>query len=359
MKLPQALATVLVCIATSGYAADPEPSEPAEDSPSDLRGPASTGPEPPADPGPLLVKISAGSPKKSPWGEVLVNLTRRLALDSKDAGGKPRLALRIDWQANERRAVTACEGGKVAGIAVSYGALSASVSELAVIELPYLFDGYAKVDRALNGARSLITELLRDKGFVYVMRGENGFRNWASKTGFLTTPADFQGRPMRMHVTSVGRSIALALGAVPKAFETDVPARLASGEVDGYESPLLFARQAQWSQEITFVTLSRHAYDGAVFVWCKPWLDTLAPELQVLLTRKNAGMDALEARQLELARRFNDELMPRQYDRAGKRMRELTPAEREAMKVALAQIEAAFVAAASPKVLALLALLRK
>ncbi len=339
-----ALVAALLSMATTAFGAEPEPT-----SPEALDGPPSveaTG---------VLVKISASSPKKSPWGEVLVNLTRRLALDSKDAAGKPRLAPRIDWQANEKRAVTACEGGKVAGIAVSFGALSVLVPELAAVELPYLFDGYTKVDRALDGARSIIAELLREKGLLFVLRGENGFRQWASKTSFLVSPGDFRGRTLRAG-TALGRSVAEALGAAPKAFD-DVPAKLLAGELDGYEGPLLLARS--WSKEVTFVTLSRHAYDGAAFVWCKPWLDTLAPELQALVTRKRAGDDALEARGLALARRFNDELMPRQYERAGKRLRELTTAERDGMKLALAPIEAGFVAATSPKGQALLAALKR
>lgn len=337
-----ALVAALVSLATSALAAEPEPANPEP---------------PPPLPGALLVKIGTSSPKKSPWGEVLVNLTRRLALDSKDAAGKPRLAPRIDWQASEKRAVASCESGKYAGIAVSFGALSASVPELAAIELPYLFDGYAKADRALESARPIIVELLRDKGFLFVMRGEHGFREWASKTAFLAAPSDFRGRTLRV-ASPVGRSVAESLGAVAKAFD-DVPARLVAGELDGYEGPLLFARQAQWSKEITFVTMSRHAYEGAAFVWCKPWLDTIAPELQAMLTRKHPGNDALEARGFELARRFNDELTPRQYERAGKRMRELTPAERDAMKLALAPIEAAFAAATSPKGQALLAILKR
>lgn len=348
-----ALAVTLASLASGGLegfavADDGEPVEQVEVSP-------------PATPGATLVKIRTSAPKKSPWGEVIVSLMRRIHAESKDATGKPRLSVRVDWAvASEAKTVKACESGKVGGIAVSFDALEPAVPELAATGIPFLFADHAEADRGMRAARPLIATLLAETGFVLALRTESGFRQWASRTGFLLRPEDFKGRAMRSQATNVSLATYRALGALPQSIEAaEVVDKLIAGAVDGYDNTLLFGRLAQWSKEITFVTLSNHSYQAAGLVWCKTWLETLPVDLQAILTRREARTEELEASGLTLSRRFNDDLMPRQYLRAGKQLRELREDERAAFKAALVKVEKDFLEQASPRGQELLALLRK
>lgn len=311
---------------------------------------------------PVKVRIATAAPRRSPWGEVLLGLARRLERDAKDASGRSRLEVRIDWQVpSELRALKACDNGRTAGVAVSFSALATRVPELAAIELPFLFDSDAAVDRAMQGAYSSIARLLGARGLVLALRLELGFSHWASRTSFLARPETFAGRALHARPGGVGRSIYAALGALPTedADVPDVATRLAAGALDGYDQSLVFARLAKWSEHIRFVTLSAHAYEAGGLVWCGAWLDALPDELEALLTRRDVGIEELERSGLELTRHFNRSLMPRMYERAGIAVRALDDEERAALKSALTGIEAQFVAGTSAEGRALLTLLTK
>jgi TRAP-type C4-dicarboxylate transport system substrate-binding protein len=261
---------------------------------------------------------------------------------------------------SEASAVRACTDGKAGGIAVSLGALSASVPEMEATEIPYLFDDYAQADKAFKAAEPLMAEILKEKGFIYAVRGENGFRQWASKTRFLTKAEDFKGRAMRSQPANVHKAMYSTLGATPNPLQiSDVPTSLTNNVVDGYDNTLLFARLANWSNEVQYVTMSNHIYQGAAVLWCKPWFDKLPADLQAVLTVDDAAMEKLERTGLELVRVFNDKLMPDQYKKLGKELKELTGSERTALKTALAPVEAGVRAGSSAKGIQLLALLKK
>lgn len=314
----------------------------------------------PAAEGTYALRIRTAAPKKSPWGELLTNLIDRVKKDAAGIGKK--LDVKVYWQTkSESAAVRSCVDGKSGGIAVSFGALAASVPELDATEIPYLFDNYGQADRALNdpATRALLTKVMRAKGFIYAIRGENGFRQWASVQGFLNTPDRFKGLAVRSQPSKVHTAMYSALGATPHPLQiSDVPTSLESGKVVAYCNTLLFARLANWSDKIKFVTISNHIYQGAAVVWCEPWFKTLPKDLQDVLTKRDDVSEKLETTGLQLVRAFNDRLMPQQYKDAGKEIYTLTEVEKGVLKKALAPVEAVFLKDASPEGKELLALLK-
>ncbi|MFO0751274.1 MAG: TRAP transporter substrate-binding protein [Myxococcota bacterium] len=321
-----------------------------------LTGPArAVEPEPPApspDAGAVVLRLKTVAPKASPWGELLTNVATRT---KKVTHGQ--VAVKVQWeQKSEAALVRQCQSGKTDGIAVSVGALAAAVPELDALELPFLFADYAAADRGLAAATPLVAELLAAHGFVYVMRGENGFRHFASKKGFIVKPDDLVGVTMRSQPSALHKAMWTALGATPKELQVaDVPDSLEHDVVQGYDNTLLFARLATWSDHIGYVTLSSHIYQGALVVWCKPWFDKLAPELQAVMARPDPRAPSkatvadpkLEESGLKLVRVFNDKLMPEQYKALGKQLRTLTAEERAAFVAKLGAVTADFVAKTS------------
>lgn len=291
----------------------------------------------------LAVHIRTVVPRVSPWGDQLVRLAARIKKETLTA-----IAPRIDWeQKSEAALVKQCQQGKVGGIVVSFGALAAAVPELGALELPYLFDDYAAADRGLDAAEPLIKRLMADQGFVFGMRSEVGFRHLATKTG-----GDFAGLALRSQASDLAKETLAALGAVPTPLAVgEVADALAHDQISGYDGGLAFARLLGWSGSIKHVTLSGHAYQGAVLAWCKPWLDRLQPELRAALVRPD---HALEASGLKLVRTFNDTFTTQAYARDGIVLRELSDDERATLRKALAPVAAKWRAGASPAALELL-----
>ncbi len=296
----------------------------------------------------LAIHIRTVAPRVSPWGDLLVKLAARIKRETLTA-----IAPRIDWESkSEAGLVKLCQQGKVGGILVSFGALAAAVPELDALELPFLFDGYAAVDRALRSATPLIKRLMLERGFVLGMRSEFGFRHVATTAAPAVAPGDFTGVALRAHASELAKDTLRALGAVPMPLAVgEVAAALARGDIGGYDHGLAFGRLLGWSASIKHVTLSAHAYHGAVLAWCAPWLDRLQPELRAALVRSD---DALEAGALRVVRTFYDDFMPAAYASDGIVLRALSAEERAALRKALAPVAAKWRAAASPAAIELL-----
>lgn len=293
------------------------------------------------------LRIRTVAPKASPWGELLTSLASRI---KKDTGG--RIKVKIYWQSkSESAAVRQCTQGKVGGIAVSVGALASAVPELNATEIPYLFDNYAQADKAFKAADSVIKKLMTDRGFILAVRGENGFRHFASKNRFLTKPGDLAGLAMRSQPSKIHQDMYTVLGATPNPLQVaDVPTSLQNNVVSGFDNTLLYGKLANWVTDVNdsgadgvrYVTLSSHIYQGAVVAWCKPWFDKLPADIQAALTKEDP---TLEATGLKLVRAFNDKLMPAQYGKLGIQMKELSASEKAGFRTALAPVEKKFIEA--------------
>lgn len=285
---------------------------------------------------PCILRVRTVAPKASPWGKLLTLMSKAVKEESKG-----RLALTIYWQSkSEPSAVRQCLAGKIGGIAVSNGALASAVPEMTATELPYLFDNYAQADKALDAARPLLTEIMGKAGFIYALRGENGFRAFAAKDQFITSPADLAGKAMRSQPAKHHLAMYKALGATPNPIQVaEVPGSLGNNTVTGYDNTLLFADLAGWAAEIKYVTISDHIYQGATVAWCKPWFERLPADLQAVLTEARPKLEKVG---LGLVRIFNDKKMPEKYDKDGIQVKKLSAAQKAAFKAATASVSTDF-----------------
>lgn len=285
---------------------------------------------------PCVVRIRTVVPQASPWGKVVALLSKAV---KEESGG--RLALNVYWQSkSEPSAVRQCLAGKIGGVAVSNGALASAVEELTATELPYLFDNYAQADKALDAARPLLAEIMAKAGFVYAIRAENGFREFAAKDTFITSPADLAGKAMRSQPAKHHLAMYKALGATPNPIQVaEVPGSLANGTATGYDNTLLFADLAGWASEIKYVTVSDHIYQGASVAWCKSWFDRLPVDLQAILAKPRPKLEQVG---LGLVRIFNDKKMPEKYEADGIQMKKLSADQKAVFKKATAGVTTEF-----------------
>ncbi|MFT7582163.1 MAG: TRAP-type C4-dicarboxylate transport system substrate-binding protein [Myxococcota bacterium] len=286
---------------------------------------------------PCLLRVRTVAPLKSPWGTLLNLLKKAVVKESKG-----RLKVKVHFGSkSEGSAVRQCLRGRIGGIGVSNGALSSAVPEFSATEMPFLFKNYKEADKAFSASEPLIREILKKRGFLYAVRGENGFRHFASKAGFLMTPADIAGKVMRSQPAKHHLAMYKALGATPKSITVaEVPTSLANGAVSGYDNTLLFADLAGWADEIKFVTKSAHIYQGAMVAWCKGWTDRLPDDLQAILAKPRPKLEKLG---VKLVRVFNDTKAPKRYVEKGIEIKSLSGAQRAAFKAKTSSVEAQFV----------------
>lgn len=285
---------------------------------------------------PCTLRVRTVAPAASPWGSLLKSLASDIFKDSEG-----RLKLQVYWQSkSEESAVRQCATGKIGGIAVSNGALASAVPELMATEMPYLFDDYAQADKALNAVVPLLREILAARGFIYGMRGENGFRHFATKDRFIKSPADLAGKSMRAQPAKHHLTMYRSFGATPNPIQVaEVPSSLANNTVTGYDNTLLYADLAGWSSEIKYVSLSGHIYQGALVAWCGKWYERLPADMQQVLVTARPKTEEVG---LRLVRLFNDQKMPEKYKKDEIQMHRHTASERAAFRAAVAPVEAEF-----------------
>jgi len=135
----------------------------------------------------------------------------------------------------------------------------------------------------------------------------------------------------------------------------EVTSSLANGVVTGYDNTLLYAYATQWHKEVNFVTTSGHIYQAAVIVWCKPFYDSLPPDLQKVLSEIPASMTDKGRKEV----RAMNKVLAKKYREAGLTVHDLSSGERAAFVKATAGVEGEFKKSTTAKGRELLETLKK
>ena len=272
----------------------------------------------------FVMKVGTVAPDGTPWAKSIKVLRKRIHRES--AG---RIKVKIFWSGalgGEKSLVRKTAKGQVQAIGVSTGAIGTMVPEMGVIELPYLFDTLAEADHVLDNPAMFdaASKFLADKGFILHLWAENGFRNFATKEKAILAPADLKGLKMRSQEQYTHTAWYRALGASPVQIPVpEVMQSLQTGVVDGYDNTLLYAFAVSWYQPVKHVSLTRHIYQPAVIVYSKKWFDTVPQDLQKVLVA-NRKADTASGRK---GVRALTPLLEKNYEKAGKTLHRLTPAQ--------------------------------
>jgi TRAP-type C4-dicarboxylate transport system substrate-binding protein len=239
-----------------------------------------------ADEPEFLMEIGTVAPSGSPWAE---QLKRYRSEVQQKTGGKLKVKLRLG-RGNERSLARRTQMGSMQAFAGSVGGLSSIVREVNVIEGPYVFESFAKADKALDDP--VVTEhvkkaLLR-RGLVFGIWAENGFRSYFSKSA-IRKPRDLKGIRFRSQESIVHVETYRAFGASPVPIDNaNTLTSVQTGVVDGFDNTPLFAMASSWYQGLAdgerHLFLSRHCYQPALLVYSKKWFDTLPKEIQAVIT---------------------------------------------------------------------------
>ena len=117
---------------------------------------------------------------------------------------------------------------------------SPQVKELNLFSLPFLMPDYKAIDALTQGevGKDLFA-ILEKREVVPLAWGENGFREMSNTKRAIASPADMKGLKFRVVGLPLYNETFSALGANPTRMRwADAQPALASGAVDGQESPL-------------------------------------------------------------------------------------------------------------------------
>ena len=158
------------------------------------------------------------------------------------------------------------EGMKLGTIQMSMSGpdyLAKLVPEFAVFTLPYMFQDWDHVERAMDGevGTELNQLLIEKQGLRILVWGHNGFRNMVTKTKKINSMADFTGVPFRSPGLPVSVDMFKAIGATPTPIPwPEVYSAMKQGIVDGMESTPLGFKGTKIYEVAENVIMTNHLY---------------------------------------------------------------------------------------------------
>lgn len=209
------------------------------------------------------------------------------------------------------------------------------VTELNVIETPFLFTDLDQAHRALDGelGERLAHSVRSATGFEVLGFWDNGFRHLTNRLRPVHTPDDCRGMTVRMQPNQIHEELIRCWGATPVAVELSEAVRLISSlEVDAQENPLANTAAYGVDEVHGHVTMTSHLY-GARGLWSnRAVFESFPGEVRDIIT--GAARAAVDVQRGE-ARAKEAELRVR-FERNGIDFVDLEPVERDAFVTASA-----------------------
>jgi len=271
----------------------------------------------------VLLRIATVATEGSPW---LVGLQEMCGRIEKNTSSKVRCrvfggAIRGD-EIGQVKAVL--EGG-LEGYAGSAGGLVPAVPEIAVLELPFLFETEDEADRVLDVVRPRIAAILRKRGLQFIEMSEVGFRSLAT-TRPVQRIDDLSGLRVRSMENPVHADMWKRFGADPVQLGiTHVLGALEEGRVQGADHAPSYAFGASWFQPARHFLLTRHMYQPGVFAVSARFFEKLPKAAQKHFSE---GIPEVARIMRERVRTLNREVLG-MLPSAGVAVRPLDPTLRE------------------------------
>jgi tripartite ATP-independent transporter DctP family solute receptor len=286
----------------------------------------------------FTVKVATVAPDDTPWSALLKSYKKAVEEKSK---GRVKVKLFLGGSlGDENETVIKCKRGQVQAVAASTGAAASQVPELNVLELPYLFRSEAEADHVIDNVLTPpLEKALRKYGLVLAFWGENGFRQFGTSDGFVTSPANLKGKKMRSQESTVHLDTWKAFGASPVPVPTtEVLTALETHTVDGFDQSALFAAAAGWYKAIKYFTISNHIYQPALIAFNAEWFDKLPADVKKLLIDEGR---AISGKGRKAVRTIVPDVLAG-MKQGGVQVKELTDAEKKVFEDASLKVRKSF-----------------
>ncbi len=242
----------------------------------------------------------------------------------------------------------ALQEGALTVAATTTTELSQVFPELAVLDIPYLFESNAVVSRVFDGPfyARLRDALVHRAGLRPMALGtDGGWRTLINRRRDVRTPADVRGLTLWTTASPVEADLVAALGGTAaRRPPSELASALATGAVDGATMPVAELVAARLHEDLRFATLDRHSYISVIWLINDAAYQALPTDLRQLV---QAGFDEMERLGKGVAAEREAEAV-RLFEAAGGTVRVLTPDERKRFLMASGGIATAYVEAHGP-----------
>jgi tripartite ATP-independent transporter DctP family solute receptor len=168
------------------------------------------------------------------------------------------------------------------GIWIAASNMSRLVPEIGALSLPFVFDNFDQVARAVKGpAGAIIEEKLAAKGFTTLGWMEWGAQNVINSKRPLRTIDDFKGMKIRVLPNEAHLAIYRAIGANPMAIDVkDIFPALRQGDVDGQANTYSNMLDYKFYEYGKYVSDSAAVLDLSIFLANRKTFMSLSPKEQ-------------------------------------------------------------------------------
>ncbi|MGC2087728.1 MAG: DctP family TRAP transporter solute-binding subunit [Bradyrhizobium sp.] len=203
---------------------------------------------------------------------------------------------------SENTVLTAARSGAVDVAVISGGVVSATVPEMSVFDIPFLFRDLAHAKAVMQGpVGAQIATKFADKGLVLLAFGKQGFRNLTNSKRPVRTPDDIKGLKIRVIPNETYMMAFKALGAdvVPMDFPL-VYAALKDERLDGQENPVPQIAASRFQEVQKYLSLTAHFFAPIALVANRAMFEQLDPaDQEALRAAAKAGAEASWEAQLD------------------------------------------------------------
>lgn len=183
---------------------------------------------------------------------------------------------------DDKQLVEGVRFGTVDAAVVTNAVTAQTEAGFGVLELPFLFENEAHVQKVLDGAVGAdLAKRLAAKGAVVLGYFEGGFRSMINNKRPLVQPADMGGVKVRVMQNPIYIDLVNALGgaAVPMAWGETITA-IQQGTIDGLELPIALIEPLKVNEFAKYLSLTNHTFTAYELLMGKRLLDKLSAQQQ-------------------------------------------------------------------------------
>jgi C4-dicarboxylate-binding protein DctP len=189
--------------------------------------------------------------------------------------------------------------------APSFSKFTGLVPQLALFDLPFLFNDANHLHKVLDGeVGQKLLKMVDAKGYVALAYWDNGFKQLSDSKRPLIKPEDAKGLKFRVMSSKVLIEQFKALGAIPVVLPfSEVYSALQQGVVDGQENTISNIYTKKFYEVQKYMTISNHGYLGYMVVISKKFWNKLPDNLKAVVKE---AMKEATAKERVWAQQLND-----------------------------------------------------